>query len=158
MKIDKILYEFKLEKTMEVEEIETSKNEKGEDVSIICGCYGIGVSRTMGVLVEIFSDDKGIIWPESVAPFKVHLVALTEETVDAEALYNELTSKGVEVLFDDRAGLTPGEKFADADLLGMPWRVVISKRSLEAGGVEVKKRNEKDGRIVALADVSALFV
>jgi prolyl-tRNA synthetase len=133
-------------------------DENKEKKSIIGGCYGIGISRTMGVLVEIFSDDKGIIWPESVAPFKVHLLGLGEDMIEAEALYKSLTAEGIEVLFDDRAGLTAGEKFTDADLLGMPWRVVVSKRSLENGGAEVKKRADAEGRIVALADVAALFV
>ena len=130
----------------------------GAQKPIYLASYGIGITRVMGVIVEKFSDDKGIIWPESVAPFKVHLVGLGEDMTDAEALYNELTSKGIEVLFDDRVGLTAGEKFADADLLGMPWRVVVSKRSLENGGAEVKKRADTDGRIVALADVAGLFV
>lgn len=136
----------------------TYKNAEGEDVPVFMGSYGIGVTRLMGTIVETLSDDKGIIWPESVAPFKVHLLGLGEDMTEAEALYKSLTEQGVEVLFDDRVGLTAGEKFTDADLLGMPWRVVVSKRSLENGGAEVKKRADADGRIVALADVAALFV
>jgi prolyl-tRNA synthetase len=136
----------------------TYKNAEGEDVPVFMGSYGIGVTRLMGTIVETLSDDKGIIWPESVAPFKVHLLGLGEDMAEAEALYKSLTAEGVEVLFDDRVGLTAGEKFTDADLLGMPWRVVVSKRSLENGGAEVKKRADADGRIVPLSDVSALFV
>jgi len=127
-------------------------NENGEKKSIISGCYGIGVSRTMGVLVEIFSDDKGIIWPESVAPFKAHILVLgdkEEAKAEAEKLYKEMEKKGIEVLFDDRAGVSAGEKFADADLLGIPYRIVVSERSLKDGGYEVKKRTEEKGKIVA---------
>lgn len=136
----------------------TYKNADGEDVPVFMGSYGIGVTRLMGTIVETLSDDKGIIWPEAVAPFKVHLIALGEDMTEAEALYKTLVEQGVEVLFDDRGGLTAGEKFTDADLLGMPWRVVVSKRSLENGGAEVKKRTDADGRIVSLADVAKLFV
>ena len=126
-------------------------DEHGEKKSIISGCYGIGVSRTMGVLVEIFSDDKGMIWPEAVAPFRVHVLALGEtDTVAtaAQELYEKLNAQGIEVLFDDRTGLSAGEKFADADLLGMPYRVIVSERSLKEGGYEVKKRTEEKGQIM----------
>jgi prolyl-tRNA synthetase len=127
----------------------------GVEQPIIMGCYGIGISRLVGVIAEHFSDDKGIIWPEAVAPFKVHLVILGEsETArsEAENLYSELTLKGVHVLFDDRAGLSIGEKLNDADLLGMPYRVVVSEKSLEKGGVEVKKRNEKESQVMSSAE------
>jgi prolyl-tRNA synthetase len=118
------------------------KDEKGDDKSVIMGSYGIALSRLMGTIVEVLSDDKGIIWPESVAPFTVHLLALGDkENVKEEAdkLYAELEKKKIEVLFDDRVGMSAGEKFADADLLGMPYRVVVSDRSLKEGGFEVKK-------------------
>ena len=131
-------------------------DENGEKKSIISGCYGIGVSRTMGVLAEIFSDDKGLMWPESVAPFQIHLLALGEsENVqkEANAVYESLVAAGVEVLFDDRTGISAGEKFADADLLGMPTRVVISERSLKENSGEVKKRTEARGNNVPLADL-----
>ena len=115
------------------------------------GSYGIGLGRLMGTIVEVLSDDKGIIWPESVAPFHVHLLTLgeTEDVVkESNALYASLTASGVEVLFDDRAGVMAGEKFADADLLGMPYRVVVSARSLKENGVEVKKRTEEKGKVM----------
>lgn len=130
-------------------------DENGKKKSIISGCYGIGVSRTMGVLVEILSDAKGIIWPESVAPFKVHIVMLGENDEvknTAENLYGELVLKGVEVLLDDRSGLSAGEKLNDADLLGMPVRVVVSAKSLEKGGVEMKKRIESESSIMSVAE------
>jgi len=135
-------------------------DENGEKKSIISGCYGIGVSRTMGVLAEIFSDDNGLIWPESVAPFQVHLLVLGEDDTiraEAEKLYTELTEKGIEVLFDDRPDVSAGEKFADADLIGIPYRVVASKRSIADGGYEVKKRTEENGKIVALDELLNLL-
>lgn len=135
----------------------TYKNNNGEDIPVYMGSYGIGITRLMGTIVEVLSDGKGIIWPESVAPFKVHMIGLGEGMEIAENLYKGCTSKGVDVLFDDREDVTAGEKFADADLLGMPWRVVVSKRSLDSGGVEVKKRNEEDSRIISLSEVSELF-
>ncbi len=136
------------------------KNENGEDKLVIMGCYGIGLGRLMGTIVETLSDDKGIIWPESVAPFKVHLLALGEDaevSEKAKELYDDLLSSGIEVLFDDRAGCTAGEKFADADLLGMPYRIVVSARSLKDGGYEVKKRTEDKGKIYAKEDLQNIF-
>ncbi len=131
----------------------TYKNDKGEDVPVFMGSYGIGVTRLMGTVVEILSDEKGIVWPREVAPFQVHLVGLGEDMSEAETLYEQLLNKGIEVLFDDRIGVSAGEKFADADLLGMPLRVVVSKRSIENGGAEIKGRTETAGRIVSLTEV-----
>ena len=128
-------------------------NEAGESKSVFMGSYGIGPGRVMGTIVETLSDDNGIIWPESIAPFQVHLLALGEDdSVKAKAteVYEKLIAQGVEVLFDDRTGISAGEKFADADLLGMPLRAVISKRSLEESGVEIKKRTEEKGRVVSV--------
>lgn len=134
-------------------------DENGEQKSIISGCYGIGISRTMGVLAEIFSDDKGIIWPESVSPFKVHLLVLgnkEEVKKEAEDLYKAFIAKNVEVLFDDREA-TAGEKFADSDLIGIPLRVVVSERSLADGGYEIKKRTEEKGEIVKKEKIFEIF-
>ena len=121
---------------------------------ILMGCYGIGVGRIMATMVEQSHDDKGIIWPFSIAPYHVALVGLDldkEETGSAaEQLYADLLAAGVEVLFDDRAE-TAGVKFNDADLLGLPLRVVVSKRSLKNGGIELKLRSQKESRIVPLA-------
>ncbi len=117
------------------------------------GSYGIGITRLMGTIVEVLSDEKGIVWPREVAPFAVHLIGLGEDMTEAENLYKELTSKGVEVLFDDRLGATAGEKFADADLLGIPMRIVVSKRSLENGGAEIKGRTESESKIIPLSEV-----
>jgi len=128
------------------------KDKKGKEKLVIMGCYGIGLGRLMGTIVETLSDDKGIIWPENVAPFKVHLLALGESKEvkkEAEKLYTNLNKKNIEVLFDDREDLSAGEKFADADLLGIPFRVVVSERSLKEEGFEIKKRNEEKGKVVS---------
>jgi len=108
------------------------------------GSYGIGPGRVMGTIVETMSDDKGIVWPLSVAPFKVHLIVVNSKEgnkarEEAEKLYNKMIASGIEVLFDDR-DLRPGEKFADADLMGMPYRVVISDKTLSIGKLEIKER------------------
>lgn len=134
----------------------TFQDENGESKPVILGSYGIGITRLMGVVVEKFSDDKGIIWPESIAPFKVHLVGLNleDESVNnfAKNVYKQLGEAGVEVLFDDRVDVTPGSKFADADLLGMPYRIVVSKKTLERGDsiVELKKRTDSESSFVDL--------
>ncbi len=133
----------------------TYTDEKGEEKTVIMGSYGIGLGRLMGTIVEVLSDDRGIIWPESVAPFKVHLLALGEdETVRAEAenVYKNLLDNKIEVLFDDRSEMSAGEKFADADLLGMPIRVVVSARSLKEQGIEVKKRTEEKGNVMSIQE------
>ena len=129
----------------------TYKNEAGEEKEAIMGCYGIGPGRLMGTIVEVLSDDKGIIWPEEIAPYKVHLLVLGDKenvAAEANALYEKLISEKIEVLFDDRTDISAGEKFADADLLGMPYRVVVSERSIKDGGVEIKKRTEAKGQVI----------
>lgn len=136
------------------------KNELGEDKLVIMGSYGIGLGRLMGTIVEVLSDDKGIIWPESVAPFKVHLLLLGDDEAtkkEAGNLYEKLLEKKVEILYDDRSDISAGEKFADADLIGIPFRVVVSKRSLENGGFEVKKRTEEKGKIVSFDELLNLL-
>jgi prolyl-tRNA synthetase len=128
------------------------QTEEGEKKSVFMGSYGIGPGRVMGTIVEVLSDDKGIIWPESIAPFTLHLLALGEDEEvlkEANKVYEKLTEKNIEVLFDDRASLSAGEKFADADLLGIPFRAVVSARSLKENGIELKKRIEEKGKIVS---------
>ena len=118
----------------------------GDKKIVSAGCYGLGISRTMGAIVEVCRDDKGIIWPGSVAPFLVHLVGLDLEGEsvkgEAERVYKLLQAEGVEVLFDDRVDVSGGAKFADADLIGIPYRVVISKKTGDK--LEIKKRSEKE--------------
>jgi prolyl-tRNA synthetase len=125
----------------------TFDNESGEKESVFMGSYGIGPGRVMGTIVETLSDDRGMIWPESIAPFAVHLIQIGDVNDKAEKIYKDLKEKGIEVLFDDRDA-SAGSKFADADLIGIPHRVVISEKSLEKGGLEYKKRNEPDSKII----------
>ena len=134
----------------------TYKNESGEDIPVSMGCYGIGLGRLMGVVVEALSDEKGIIWPESIAPFKVHLIALGDENSKAHReafqMQEKLEEKGIEVLFDDR-DLRAGEKFADADLLGIPLRVVVSESTLKEGKIEVKRRAEERTSLISFEEL-----
>ena len=121
------------------------------------GCYVIGVNRTMAAVVEQNNDERGIIWPKAVAPFDVHLIGIAkkdEEIEAAEEIYNLLIDEGIEVLYDDRKA-SPGFKFADADLIGIPLRVTIGKSFFEKGLAEVKKRNEKDFILVSRESLAA---
>lgn len=136
------------------------KDKNGDAQPVTLGSYGIGITRLMGVVAEALCDDKGIVWPESVAPFKVHLLSLgegAEVKKEAQNVYQALQDHKVEVLFDDREEVTAGEKFADTDLLGMPYRVVVSERSMKEGGVEVKKRTEEKGNILSTAELLKLL-
>ena len=127
------------------------KAESGEQMPVILGSYGIGITRLMGTLVEIFADDKGLVWPEAVAPYMVHLLLLTPNdpttAAYADALYEDLQKAGVEVLYDDRDARA-GEKLADADLIGIPARVVIGKNTIETGKIEsTYRRNGQTGLV-----------
>lgn len=127
----------------------------GSKQNVIMGCYGIGLSRILGTVVEVCHDEKGIIWPESIAPFRVHLISLNKND-EAEKIYQSLLDSGVEVLFDDR-DLSAGEKFADADLIGCPYRLVVSEKSLAQGGVELKRRSNKESEIIDLDKITLYF-
>jgi prolyl-tRNA synthetase len=125
-------------------------DEDGQQKPVYLGSYGIGITRLVGVLTELFADDKGLVWPDSVAPYSVYLASLSDEEEvrrTADETYNYLTENGISVLYDDRDE-RPGEKFADADLFGIPSRIVVSQKSLEAGGLEFKKRTSTDTQIV----------
>lgn len=126
----------------------TFLDDKGERHYPVMGCYGIGISRAMGVIVEKFHDDKGIIWPESVAPMKIHLLELNGAS--ASGVYEELRGHGIEVLYDDRE-ISAGAKFADADLLGLPYRAVVSPKT--EGKIELRRRGEEKNELVELADL-----
>jgi len=121
----------------------TMTDVSGQSVPVWMGSYGIGVTRLIGVLVEKFADDKGIVWSPSVAPFQIHLVGLQLEDPEirdwADGIYANLTAAGITVLYDDR-DLRPGEKFADSDLLGMPLRVIVSRKTKETGQLEIVER------------------
>ncbi len=127
------------------------KDEQGIEHFAIMGCYGIGIPRLMGAIVETYGDDKGLVWPEVVAPFKVHLLHIGAQSIDAaDQLYAKLQENGIEVLYDDRDARA-GEKFADADLLGLPYRIVLSDKNA-IGSVEVKKRSEGEAQIMTIED------
>lgn len=134
-------------------------DETGKQQTIIMGCYGIGVSRLVGVLAEHFADDKGLVWPEAVAPFRVYLAQLGADervTKAAEELYATLQSVGVEVLYDDRDA-RPGEKFADADLLGIPHRVVVSAKTVDQGTFEYKRRTESESSMQTAESLQSIL-
>jgi prolyl-tRNA synthetase len=128
---------------------------------IVMGSYGIGVGRLLATVAETHYDDAGLVWPASVAPFQVHLVLLPKKAPQAvetaDRLYAGLTAAGFEVLYDDREESSPGVKFNDADLIGLPLRVTVSARSLEQGGVELKRRDQAERRIVPLAELGSVL-
>lgn len=128
----------------------------GKKKPVIMGCYGIGVDRVIATIVEVHHDEKGIIWPKEVAPFQVHLIQIENSSKikkTAEKLHQDLQQKGIEVLYDDRIDKTPGEKFAEADLIGIPYRVVVSEKTLKKDSVEVKKRDEKQAKLVKITNL-----
>jgi len=137
-------------------------DEKGEEKEVIMGCYGIGIGRLMGAVVEVNSDAQGIIWPEAVSPFKVHLLQLGSPKSKlsdgisvqefGEKIYESLLQSGIEVLYDDRGDKTAGEKFSDADLIGIPYRLVVSEKTAKEEKVEVKKRNEKNAELMTTSE------
>lgn len=134
-------------------------NEAGEKIPVFLGSYGIGITRLMGVIVERFSDEKGIMWPKSIAPFHVHLVSLCSDVTDikkADNIYQKMLDKGIEVLYDDRADLRPGEKFADSDLIGIPKRIIVSPKTLAQDSVEVKMRSENESSLVSIKNLYTL--
>jgi len=124
------------------------------------GCYGIGPSRLMGTIVEARNDNRGIIWPEEVAPFMAHLIELKAPTsagkqnskLKADEIYNKLREAGIEALYDDRA-VGAGEKFADADLIGCPIRIVVSEKTLKKDSVEVKRRDSDEAELVGVSEI-----
>ncbi len=132
------------------------KDEDGKDMPVIMGSYGIGPGRLMGAVVEALADKKGIVWPKEVAPFDVHLVSITGGNVEiekeADRTYEMLQENGIEVLYDDRDARA-GEKFADSDLIGIPVRLVVSEKTIEAGGVEMALRTNGKGTLVAESDI-----
>ncbi len=130
----------------------TFVGEDNKDKPVVMGCYGIGPGRLMGTIIELLSDEKGIIWPEAIAPFRIHLVSLAGENKEvkdfAEKIYKDLEGKGIEVLFDDRE-IRAGEKFADSDLIGIPTRAVISEKTFKEGKIEIKYRKSGETKLVS---------
>ena len=133
-------------------------NSKGKKEYVIMGSYGIGLGRVMGTAVEIHHDNRGIIWPNTIAPFKVHLIEIPAKSESfvkkqAEKIYKDLINKGIEVLYDDRDDKTAGEKFIDADLIGIPQRIVVSEKTLAKDSIEVKARNQKQEKLVKISQI-----
>jgi prolyl-tRNA synthetase len=129
---------------------------EGKNHAMIMGCYGIGPSRIMGTIAETLSDKSGLIWPEEVAPFDVHLISLAQsddEIAKVEEVYQALQAANLDVLYDDRKDLRAGGKLADADLIGIPHRVLVSKKTIEAGVVEWKKRTDEQAVQLPLAEL-----
>ena len=156
-------------KTAEVGNIFNFGTQKSEEMGLVftgedgrqhhayMGSYGIGITRVMGVIVEKFADDKGLVWPEEIAPARVHLVQIGKESVAAaDELYDTLQQAGITVLYDDRAA-RPGEKFADAELLGMPTRITVSDRLLASGSYEVQDRATGTVRTLTLPQLLAII-
>lgn len=133
----------------------TLSDESGEKKYPIMGCYGIGISRTMGVIVEKFNDERGIMWPASIAPFTVHLASLNtnDEAVikRTDEIYELLTKAGIEVLYDERTDIGAGQKLGEADMIGCPVRAVVSTKTGEQ--IEVKMRNEKEAKLVSVEEL-----
>lgn len=125
-----------------------------EKATVVMGCYGIGISRLMGVIVEVHHDDSGIIWPEGVAPFSTHLLKLRTREAnkkrEQDNMYQQLQNAGIEVLYDNREEVSDGQKFVEADLIGIPWRAIVSERTLKEGKIEVKKRSEREAKLLPL--------
>lgn len=131
------------------------KDENGENKHPVMGSYGIGLGRLIGTVAEVLSDEKGLVWPKEIAPFAVHLVSLAgskEVESEADRIYEMLTERGIEVLYDDRDARA-GEKFADADLIGIPTRVVVSEKTISEGGVEVSSRKDGGAQLVAESEI-----
>jgi prolyl-tRNA synthetase len=128
---------------------------EGNKIFPIMGCYGIGISRTMGVIVEKFNDERGIVWPASIAPFTVHLCSLNtnDETVikKTDAIYESLTKAGIEVLYDERTDVGAGQKLGEADMIGCPIRAVVSTKTGDQ--IEVKMRSEKEAKMMSLEEL-----
>ncbi|HSX53547.1 MAG TPA: aminoacyl--tRNA ligase-related protein [Patescibacteria group bacterium] len=134
-------------------------DEAGHSRPVILGSYGIGVSRLMGVIAECFADDKGLVWPQAVAPAQAYLISLGDDSKVAKAadeLYKSLTEAGIAVLYDDR-DLRAGEKFADADLMGIPWRIVVSDKTLTQHKYELKARTNDQTQLLGTEDIQKVL-
>lgn len=133
-------------------------DEKGDSHPIVLGSYGIGISRLMGAIAEVYHDKDGLLWPESVAPFRAYLIALDNKSKEGEKIYQKLEDHGIEVLYDDREDKTAGEKFADADLLGLPIRLIVSAKTLKEKSVEWKRRGKQGMELVKIKDLVKVLI
>lgn len=131
------------------------KSEEGKDTHVIMGCYGLGLGRLMGTIAEVHHDERGIIWPEAIAPARVYIVGIGEKgKKEAEKFYETAVNKNIEAILDDR-DTSPGDSFATADLLGIPYRVVFSDKTLAKKGAEIKERRAAEGRIEPVSKILA---
>jgi prolyl-tRNA synthetase len=144
------IFNFGTQKSEEMDFSYTGPDGKKQFVHL--GSYGIGITRVMGVIAEKMSDDKGLVWHTNIAPYKVYLATIGDVTEEAEKLYKNIIDSGIDVLYDDR-DVRPGDKFADADLMGIPVRLVISSRMLESNSVEFKLRTGDETQEVKLTDI-----
>ncbi|MFC1625043.1 aminoacyl--tRNA ligase-related protein [Patescibacteria group bacterium] len=127
-------------------------DERGEKKPVVMGSYGIGPGRVIGTIVELSHDNNGIIWPENIAPFKIVIISIGNSVEDrALKVYEDLKNKGIEVLYDDRQDVSPGQKFADADLIGIPYRAVVSEKTEDK--IEIKKRDEEKAEVVSISEL-----
>ncbi len=137
------------------------KDESGVSHHVVMGSYGLGPTRIMGTIAEVFGDEKGLVWPESVAPYRVHLLSLATDDLEvsstANLLYDALLDQGVDVLYDERKGVSAGEKFKDSDLIGIPLRVVISKKTFAENKVEVVERASGATSMISTEDLLSRF-
>ncbi|PJA47299.1 proline--tRNA ligase [Candidatus Uhrbacteria bacterium CG_4_9_14_3_um_filter_36_7] len=139
----------------------TFTQEGGKETFYYMGCYGIGVGRTLATIVEKYHDERGIIWPKVIAPFMVHLITLSGKTseiqaniqANAQVVYEQMQAEQIDILWDDRHEVSAGEKFADADLIGIPLRLVISERTLQDHAIEWKERSQKETHMIPVADL-----
>jgi len=134
------------------------KDKTGKEKYVLMGCYGIGLPRLMATIVELHHDERGIIWPQEVAPFKFHLLSFGSSDPKikkkikktAQKIYQEFKKKNIKILFDDREDVSPGEKLVDCDLLGIPFRIIVSEKTLQKNSVEIKRRDKKRPRLIKL--------
>lgn len=131
-------------------------NHLGQQEPVFMGSYGIGPGRTMGVIVETLSDEKGLVWPMNIAPYHVYLASIGNVDAKADEIYQQMQELGIEVIYDDR-DVRPGDKFADADLMGIPIRVVVSERNLEQGKIELKNRTSTDIEMVEIGSLTNII-
>ncbi|MDD5760771.1 MAG: His/Gly/Thr/Pro-type tRNA ligase C-terminal domain-containing protein [Candidatus Pacebacteria bacterium] len=141
------------------------RDKNGESKNVMMGCYGIGISRLLGVIVEANHDANGIIWPPEVAPFEYHLMGLLkgakkeDEAIkrQVESLYEKMLKRGIEVFYDDRENVSSGEKLVEADLLGLPYRIIISEKSLKNHSFELKERKSQKVKMIKLKDFDKII-
>jgi prolyl-tRNA synthetase len=137
------------------------RDKDGKEKLVEMGCYGIGLDRLMGTIVEVHHDDKGIIWPEEVAPFKFHLLQLDRQTKTrslARRIYKEFSCFGDEILFDDRENKSAAEKLIDSDLLGIPYKIIVSQRNLDKKVIEIKERKTGRSKFLRLSEVKKFYL